>query len=82
MGPQQYNSEAAMGDANEFSWNDDDCVVVPQVDAVAVYSNPSADIVIRQRHPMGEDDHVVIVPRKHFKSFMTALRDEFKRSKP
>jgi hypothetical protein len=45
----------------EFSWRDTDSVVVRQQDAIAVYSNPDGDLVIRRRQAWDENDDVWIV---------------------
>lgn len=61
----------------DFDWHageGKESIVVPQVDAVAVYSNTKGDIVIRQQHPMGEDDAVVIVPKRHVGALVAAIR--------
>ena len=51
-----------MNDENEdFGWRDTDAVVVRQQDAIAVYSNPDGDLVIRRRRAWDEDDDVWIV---------------------
>lgn len=48
-------------DSADFSWRDTDAVVVRQQDAIAVYSNPDGDLVIRRRRAWDEDDDVWIV---------------------
>lgn len=61
-----------------WDWYADDMrqsIVIPQVDAVAVYTNPSGDLVIRQRQPLGEDDHVIIVPMSYAKSLILAIQN-------
>lgn len=45
----------------DFSWRDTDSVVVRQQDAIAVYSNPDGDLVIRRRRSWDEEDDVWIV---------------------
>lgn len=52
-----------------------DDVVVPQVDEIAVYYNQTRDIVICQRDPMGNDDHVIVVPFQHLKALLGRLRE-------
>jgi len=48
-----------MADEADFSWNDAD-IVVRQVNAIAVYTNPRGDIVIwQQATQYGEDDPFV-----------------------
>ncbi|WP_091961985.1 hypothetical protein [Bradyrhizobium shewense] len=48
-------------DSADFSWRDIEAVVVRQQDAIAVYSNPDGDLVIRRRRAWDEDDDVWIV---------------------
>jgi hypothetical protein len=47
--------------STEFKWNDAQSVVVKQQDAIAVYANPSDDLVIRRRQAWDEEDDVFIV---------------------
>ena len=52
-----------MPDETEFSWSDNDSVVIPPVAAIAVYTNPNGNVVIRQEgDPIGcqEDPFIVI----------------------
>ncbi|CAB3846373.1 hypothetical protein LMG3482_01891 [Achromobacter deleyi] len=61
-----------------WDWYSDEMrqsVVIPQVDAVAVYTNPNGDLVIRQRQPLGEDDHVIIVPMSYAQSLILAIQN-------
>jgi hypothetical protein len=51
-------------DSEDFSWRDTDAVVVRQQDAIAVYSNPDGDLVIRRHRAWDEDDDVWIVVAK------------------
>jgi hypothetical protein len=48
-------------DTEDFSWRDTDAVVVRQQDAIAVYSNPDGDLVIRRRRAWDEEDDIWIV---------------------
>lgn len=48
-------------DTEDFSWRDAGAGVVRQQDAIAVYSNPDGDLVIRRRRASDEDDDVWIV---------------------
>jgi hypothetical protein len=63
-------------DSVEFSWRDDDSVVIERVDALAVYSNPSGNIVIRQQDAMGGDDAIIVIPRSRLKDLVLALQNE------
>lgn len=49
--------------------------VIPSVRAVAVYTNPNGDIVIRQEGYPDEDDFIVI-PRGAVNSLVEALKAE------
>lgn len=48
-------------ESEDFSWRDTDAVAVRQQDAIAVYSNPDGDPVIRRRRAWDEEDDVCIV---------------------
>lgn len=65
-----------------FNWHGDDAdaesVVMPSVQAVAVYSNERGDIVMRQQGYQGEDDSLVIFPRAHAQSIINAISNELK----
>lgn len=67
-----------MSDSVHFRWEpDDESVVFESVQAVAVYSNPSGDIVIRQQAgPLDDDDAVIVVPRDRGEALIYALRAE------
>jgi hypothetical protein len=54
-------SKAMNDDNDDFSWRETDAVVVRQQDAIAVYSNPDGDLVIRRRRAWDEDNDVWIV---------------------
>lgn len=76
MYPPQLHGEPMPSD---WDWNGPDekkSTVVRQVDAVAVYTNLSGDLVIRQQSPMGEDDSVIVVPMEQGRSIMEALKRE------
>lgn len=57
----------------DFSWDDSESVAV---EAIAVYSNPEGDIVIRQQSAMGEDDVWVVIPRGRVADVIAALKRE------
>jgi hypothetical protein len=65
-----------MPDEAEFSWSDDESVVIDRVDAIAVYTNAKGDLVIRQEHPLGDDDSTIIVPRRRVGELTVALKRE------
>lgn len=66
--------------AGDWKWYDEDSkasTVIPQVQAVAMYTNPRGEIVIRQQaHMMGEDDSVIVIPRTAVATLTKALRAE------
>ncbi|CAB3889233.1 hypothetical protein LMG26788_03753 [Achromobacter pulmonis] len=62
-----------------WSWDAEDAsesIVIARVDAVAVYQNTNGDLVIRQQHPLGDDDAVVIVPRAHVPALLQGIKTE------
>lgn len=65
--------------SDDFKWHDPatkDNIVVPSVDAIAVYLNPHGDVVIRQESRMGEDDSIIVVPRSMVENLIGALKSE------
>ena len=64
-----------MSDSEEFSWNDES-VIIEQVDAVAAYTNPKGDLVIRQQGYMGENDSVIVIPRSRVAELVSAISRE------
>jgi len=63
-------------DGVPFSWKDTDSIVIERVEAIAVYSNPKGDTVIRQSDSMGENDAVIIIPKSRLKELIQALQNE------
>lgn len=66
--------------SSDWSWHGEDgkeSTVFPTVSAVAVYTNPAGDIVIRQEGHMGEDDSVIVIPRVHAGAVISAMQAEF-----
>lgn len=69
--------------SNDWKWHDEDgkeLTVFPTVSAVAVYSNPNGDIVVRQEGHMGEDDSVIVIPRIHAGAVISAMQSELEQS--
>jgi hypothetical protein len=65
--------------AEKFQWYGEDAaesVIIQSVQAVAVYTNPNGEIVIRQESSTQDDDHFVVIPRSQVKVLLKALRDE------
>jgi hypothetical protein len=69
-----------MNDDNEdFSWRDPDAVAVRQQDAIAVYSNPDGDLVIRRRRAWDEDDDVwIVVAQTQIRTVIDAMEKVLK----
>lgn len=63
---------------DEFVWApDESAVVFKTVQAVAVYSNPDGDIVIRQQaSPLDDEDQIVIVPSDRVEALIFAIKSE------
>jgi hypothetical protein len=61
-------------DTEDFSWRDTESVVVRQQDAVAIYSNPDGDLVIRRRQAWDEDSDVwIVVAQTQIRTVITAM---------
>lgn len=60
-------------DPNEFEWSEDIIAVHDQA-AIAVYSNPSDDIVIRWRGSWPDDDVYGIVTRQNLAQLISRLQ--------
>jgi hypothetical protein len=61
-------------DTEDFSWRETDAVVVRQQDAIAVYSNPDGDLVIRRRQAWDEDSDVwIIVAQTQIRAIIDAM---------
>ena len=63
----------SVGD-EEFSWDDDQTVVVKPVQAIAIYRNSFNHVVIRQEKAnFQEDDPYVVVPQNELRKLIDAL---------
>jgi hypothetical protein len=65
--------------SNDWKWHGEDAmesIVVKPVQAVAVYTNPHGEIVIRQQDTMGEDDSVIVIPKSAVNALVKAIRAE------
>jgi hypothetical protein len=56
--PDSQETKIMSDDSEDFSWRDTDAVAVRQQDAIAVYSNPDGDLVIRRRQAWDENEDV------------------------
>ncbi|MCP1760015.1 hypothetical protein [Bradyrhizobium japonicum] len=66
-------------DTEDFSWRDTDSVVVRQQDAIAVYSNPDGDLVIRRRRSWDEEDDVwIVVAQTQIRTVINAMEKVLK----
>ena len=70
-----------MADWNWFAEDSKESIVVPQVDAIAVYENADGDVVMRQQSGLGEDK-VIIIPRGSVSAVVKALSSYKKRLNP
>jgi hypothetical protein len=64
---------------SDFKWYGEDAsesVVIQSVQAVAVYTNPHGEIVIRQQSSAQDDDHFIAIPRSQVKALLKAIREE------
>jgi hypothetical protein len=66
-------------DKENFSWDDSECIVMKSSAGIAVYANPSNDVVIRQERmddTFWERDPFIIIPRERVKDVIAALQRE------
>lgn len=57
----------------KFDWADEEAVVLPRADPIAVYQNPAGDVVIRTQQEHDEDVWIVI-PRHAADQIADAIR--------
>ncbi|MDE2467140.1 MAG: hypothetical protein KGO02_26020 [Alphaproteobacteria bacterium] len=58
----------------DFDWSDDECVILKEQMAVAVYPNSRGDVVIRQEHGWDEDsDRLILIQPCNAKAVADAL---------
>jgi len=65
--------------SSDMQWYGPDAsadIVVKSVQAIAVYTNTSGDIVIRQQDPLNDDDSVIVIPRSSVSALVKALKAE------
>jgi hypothetical protein len=63
----------------DFNWHGEDekeDIIIPRVDAIAVYTNSNGDVVIRQQDSMGDEDSIVIIPRLHVQTVIAAINHQ------
>jgi hypothetical protein len=65
--------------AGDFNWypkdDEDSDIVIKQVDAVAVYTNPHGDLAIRQ-HNAVDDDAIIVIPKSQAQALIDAIKRE------
>lgn len=67
--------------SNDFNWtSQEDSVVIPRQDAIAVYSNPQGGIVIRREadFPSEDEDVFIVIDRKHARAVIEAIERELR----
>ena len=59
----------------DFNWQDnEEAIVIPRQDAIAVYANPDGDVVIRRERDWNEQDDVfIVINRKCVHSVIEAM---------
>ena len=66
-------------DSEDFSWRETDSVVVRQQDAIAIYSNPDGDLVIRRRQAWDENEDVwIVVAQTQIRTVIDAMEKVLK----
>ena len=69
-------TDETQGDAVEFSWSQDEHVIVPErtVCGLAAYLTPASSLIIRQTdYP--QDDTLIIIERQHVAEFARAIAE-------
>lgn len=64
-----------MAESGDFKW-DRESTVIAQVDAVAVYTNPDGDIVIRQNDSVQGEDHIIVIPVAYASTLIEAIKKQ------
>jgi hypothetical protein len=65
--------------SEEFSWQDDEAVIIKRTDAIAVYRNSNGNVVIRQEGTgLGDnpDDQIIVIPHERVQDVIAALSKE------
>jgi len=63
------------GKDEDFYWNDAESIVIPEQAALAVYTNPRGEIVIRQKRSWDrEEDHFVYFDKTHVATLIDKLQ--------
>jgi len=67
-----------MEDPRQFDWADKGSIVVRRVDAIAIYTDPEGDIVIRQQRADVPYDVIVTIPPQHAYSVIEGIQRQLK----
>ncbi|MRW85845.1 hypothetical protein GJ698_17350 [Pseudoduganella sp. FT26W] len=62
----------------DWDWNSTsarESLVLPRVDALAIYANSNGEIVLRQQGMDGHDDSIVIIPKAQAQVVINAIAD-------
>jgi hypothetical protein len=67
-----------MDEEEVFDWRSEDAVVVKSIAAIAVYTNPHGEVVIRQEKDgfLFDQDPFVVIPRDRVSEVIAALQKE------
>lgn len=60
--------------SDDFSWDNNESIVVKPVDAIAVYESAHADVIVRVQNGEGcGEDTVALIPREYARAVATAI---------
>lgn len=62
-----------MADWDWSSASSRESLVLPRVDALAIYANSSGEIVLRQQGMDGSDDSIIIIPKSQAQQVIDAI---------
>lgn len=60
----------------DWDWNSTsarESLVLPRVDALAIYANANGEIVLRQQGMDGNDDSIIIIPKTQAQQVIDAI---------
>jgi hypothetical protein len=60
----------------DWDWNSSsarESLVLPRVDALAIYANNNGEIVLRQQGMDGHDDSIIIIPKSQAQEVINAI---------
>jgi hypothetical protein len=59
--------------SDDFSWDNDESIVVEPVLGIAVYENPDGDVVIRIQSDCSDGDEFIAIPRDRARAVAAAI---------